>query len=432
MKLFYRVFLRLSAGIILILTGWAAWFYVAMIDEINDEVDDSLEDYSEVIITRSLAGEELPSKNNGSNNQYFLTPISKEQALQQAHISYRDSMIYISEKRETEPARILSTIFQDDNGNYYQLTVSVPHIEKMDLIEAILHQIIFLYIALLLTIILINILVFRKSMQPLYRLLHWIDNYRLGKKNAPLHNPTNITEFQKLNEAAMRNAVRSEEMYEEQKQFIGNASHELQTPLAICQNRIEMLLEDTSLTETQMEELVKTYHTLEHIGKLNKALLLLTKIENRQFTEQKPVELNSIIHQYIEDYKEVYTYKHISLEIREEGTFVIEMNELLATVLITNLLKNAYVHNVENGHIRIEITDRQILVCNSGVPTALDGEHIFERFYQGTKKEGSTGLGLAIALSVCQQNELSLSYFFREGKHCFRIGKTAFLTYNKK
>ena len=233
MKLFYRVLLRLSVGIILILTGWAVYFYIAIIDEINDEVDDSLEDYSELIIIRSLAGEELPSKNSGSNNQYFLTEIDEEYANQHENISYKDSMIYIPEKRETEPARILTTIFKNEEDTYYKLTVSTPTIEKEDLRGAMLHLIIYLYIVLLLTIILINIWVFRKSMKPLYILLHWMDNYRLGKKNTPLQNQTSITEFRKLNEAAIRYATRSEEMFEQQKQFIGNASHEIQTPLAI-------------------------------------------------------------------------------------------------------------------------------------------------------------------------------------------------------
>ena len=208
----------------------------------------------------------MPSKSSGSNNQYFLTEIDKEYADRHEDICYQDSMIYIPEKGETEPARILTTLFKNEDEKYYKLTVYTPTIEKEDLRSAILHLIIYLYIALLLTIILINIWVFRKSMKPLYVLLHWLDDYRLGKKNTPLQNQTNVTEFRKLNEAAIRYAARSEEMFEQQKQFIGNASHELQTPLAVCNNRIEWLLDNTELTEEQMEELFKTKHTLNYIA----------------------------------------------------------------------------------------------------------------------------------------------------------------------
>ena len=285
MKLIYRIVIRISLLLILVLGVWAVFFYMAMMDEVNDEVDDSLEDYSEVIIIRTLAGEELPSQNTGSNNQYYLREVTEEYADSREDITYKDSMVYIVEKGETEPARILTTIFKDDENRFYELTVSTPSIEKEDLTAAIRNWMIFLYVALLLVIIVVNVWVFQQSMRPLYVLLHWLDGYRIGSKNKPLENDTQITEFRKLNEAAIRNAERSEQLFEQQKQFIGNASHEIQTPLAICRNRLEMMMEDESLSESQLEELMKTHQTLEHITKLNKSLLLLSKIDNGQFTD---------------------------------------------------------------------------------------------------------------------------------------------------
>ena len=276
MKLIYRIVIRISLLLILVLGVWAVFFYMAMMDEVNDEVDDSLEDYSEVIIIRTLAGEELPSQNTGSNNQYYLREVTEEYADSREDITYKDSMVYIVEKGETEPARILTTIFKDDENRFYELTVSTPSIEKEDLTAAIRNWMIFLYVALLLVIIVVNVWVFQQSMRPLYVLLHWLDGYRIGSKNKPLENDTQITEFRKLNEAAIRNAERSEQLFEQQKQFIGNASHEIQTPLAICRNRLEMMMEDESLSESQLEELMKTHQTLEHITKLNKSLLLLS------------------------------------------------------------------------------------------------------------------------------------------------------------
>ena len=337
MKLIYRIVIRISLLLILVLGVWAVFFYMAMMDEVNDEVDDSLEDYSEVIIIRTLAGEELPSQNTGSNNQYYLREVTEEYADSREDITYKDSMVYIVEKGETEPARILTTIFKDDENRFYELTVSTPSIEKEDLTAAIRNWMIFLYVALLLVIIVVNVWVFQQSMRPLYVLLHWLDGYRIGSKNKPLENDTQITEFRKLNEAAIRNAERSEQLFEQQKQFIGNASHEIQTPLAICRNRLEMMMEDESLSESQLEELMKTHQTLEHITKLNKSLLLLSKIDNGQFTETVELELNELLKQYLDDYKEVYAYREIQTEVVEKGVFRVQMNESLATILITNL-----------------------------------------------------------------------------------------------
>lgn len=421
MKLLYYIILRVSLALTLILTVWAVFFYVTMIDEVNDEVDDSLEDYSEAIIIRSLAGEELPSENSGSNNQYYLKEVSKEYAGSHEDLYYKDSMVYIVEKGETEPARILTTIFQDEAGRYHELTVSTPTIEKDDLKDAIQIWVIFLYVTLLLTIIVITVWVFYRNMRPLYVLLHWLDDYRAGKKNAPLNNDTRVTEFRKLNEAAIRNARRNEQLFEQQRQFIGNASHEIQTPLAICRNRLEMLMEDESLSESQLEELMKAHQTLEHITKLNKSLLLLSKIDNGQFTDTTEINLNALLKQYLEDYREVYQYRRIEIAVVEKGVFRAVMNESLAAALVTNLLKNAYVHNIDGGRITVEITAHTLAFRNSGIDRALDSRRIFDRFYQGTKKEGSTGLGLAIADSICKLHRLRLTYSFYKGEHCFEI-----------
>ena len=254
MKLIYRILLRLSLALLAVLTVWTVFFYFTMIDELNDEVDDALEDYSETIIIRSLAGKELPSKNDGSNNSYSIRPITREAARQYPAIEYYDADIYIKEKEETEPARVLRTIFADKDDNYFLLEVSTPSFEKEDLREAVANWILFLYIVLLVTLLTVCIWVFYRSLRPLYALLNWLDSYLPGKQHGPVPNDTRIPEFRRLNEAAAQAVERSEQLFKQQKQFIGNASHELQTPLAVCNNRIEWLLDNTELTEEQMEE----------------------------------------------------------------------------------------------------------------------------------------------------------------------------------
>ena len=421
MKLFNQVFKPFFGGIIVVLTGWAVFFYVGMMTEINDEVDDSLEDYSELIIIRSLTGQKLPQDDNGTNNQYFLREVTEDYAVSHSGIIYKDSMVYIREKKETEPARILTTIFKDRNDRYHELSVYTPTIEKADLKTSILYLLIVLLVSLLIVVLLIYVWVFRYSMRPFYRLLEWLDRYRLGARNVPLDNPTKTTEFQKMNEAVNRFASHSEEVFEQQKLFIGNASHEIQTPLAVCMNRLEMLLEDETLTEEQVKEIVKTYQTLEYVTKLNKSLLLLSKIDNSQFVEEKMIDFNELVNRYLEDYQDVFLYKGINVKVTGTDIFKVRMNEILATILVTNLLKNAFIHNVMGGSIHVAMNSGYISFRNTCEDGPLDEKNIFKRFYQGHKKEGSTGLGLALVDAVCRHSRLNIEYMYVDGWHEFKL-----------
>ena len=422
MKLFHLVLWRISLALIVVLTVWAGFFYMAVVEEVNDEVDDTLEDYSEGLIIRALSGEDMPTASNGSNNQYYLYEVSESYAASHPQITYRDEMVFITEKSETEPARVLITIFRTEDERYMELVVYTPTIEKLDLLRAILGWIIFLYVLLLLIILSINIWVFRKNMKPLYVLLKWLDSSQLGKKNEPLENTTKITEFRKLNAATMAFAERGEKLFEQQKTFIGNASHEMQTPLAICRNRLEMLMEDETLTEHQLNELIKTHQTLENLTRMNRSLLLLCKIENGQFADTCSVCLNDILAHYLDDYKEVYAYRNITVTVTTDSLFCVEMNDSLVSVLVTNLLKNSFVHNIDGGFIYIKITADTFEISNTG-EKPLDRERVFERFYQGQKKEGSTGLGLALVDSICKANHLTIDYTYVQNRHIFTISK---------
>ncbi|MDR0422134.1 MAG: HAMP domain-containing histidine kinase [Proteiniphilum sp.] len=424
MRLIYHIMIRLSVVLSVALAVWAVFFYVRIIDEINDETDDSLEDFAEQIIMRSLGGEELPSESNNSNNQYFLREITAAEALGKPQIRYADSMVYIPPKGETEPARILTTVYRDGGGKHFELLVAIPSIEKKDLKEAILYRMIFLYFALLLCILLINAWVYHISVRPLHRLLAWLNRYRMGGVNVPLKNDTHISEFKRLNEAAVRSMNRSEEVFEEQKQFTGNASHEIQTPLAVCRNRIEHLMEDESLTEAQLNELSKTLHTLEYITRLNRSLLLLSKIENSQFPDRRAIELNAVIKKCVRNCEEMYARMNVRVDIRESGTFEAVMNETLADILTGNIIKNAFVHNVCGGKTEIFISPARLVFRNTGQEAPLDARHIFKRFGKGnSRSESSSGLGLALVKSICDLEKLHVGYAFEEKLHCFEISR---------
>jgi len=419
MKLIYRIALRLSLVLLPLMALWAVLFYCTMVDEINDEADDALEDYSELIIMRMLAGRELPKPNEGSNNSYSVVPVGEEEAACRPHLDYCDAEVYIPEKEETEPARVLTTLFQDGEGRFYELKVATPTFEKEDLLRSVLYWVVLLYLLLLLTTITLTVWVFQRSMRPLYALLRWLDGYTPGSRRTPVPSAARITEFRRLGAALQQAVDRSEALFDRQKQFVGNASHELQTPLAVLGNRLEWLLDNTEPSEEQIGELLEMQRTLRRLVRLNKTLLLLTKIDNGQFPESREIDLAAAVGEQVALCEEVFSGRGIVCTVHAEP-FAVRMNESLAATLVANLVKNAYVHSPDGGRIEVVLRDRALTVSNDGA-APLDGDRIFERFYQGSRKEGSTGLGLALVSAVGRCCGLRIDYRFVGGRHVFTV-----------
>ena len=420
MRLIYRIVVRLGVALLVIMSLWATLFYVAMVDEIRDEADDSLEDYSSLIITRVLAGRELPQVGDGSNNSFTLTPVDAAYAAEQPHLKYEDHDFYIAEKQETEPARVLTTIFHDEQGKYYELQVATPTFEKTDLFQSILWWVVALYVVLLLITLGVTMLIFYGSMRPMYAMLQWLDSYKPGAKPSPVPVSADVKEFARLGRALQGAVDRSEELVERQSQFIGNASHELQTPLAIIGNRVEWLLDGGNLPDEHASEMFMIQSTLGLAVRLNKTLLLLTKIENGKFPESVEVDVARLVQDSVEMYGEIYASRQMTVRVDIEDDVKVEMNESLAATLVSNLIKNMYVHSAEGAEGRVVVRSNQLIVENDG-EQALDGERIFDRFYQGSKSKGSMGLGLPLVAAVCRTYSLGVKYQFKAGRHCFIV-----------
>ena len=418
MKLIYRITLRLALLLFPIMLIWGTVFYFSMVEEITDEADDSLEDYAEVLVRRVLAGMELPPVGDGSNNTYSIEPLPGVR-VSDASMSFEDKSVYIHEKKETEPARELTMLFGDREGNAYRLVVSMPTFEREDLLHAVFMHIVILYLLLMLTILVVTTLIFNYSMRPLYALLRWLDNYRPGEGVDGLPVEKNILEFKKLTEAARSTIERAENHMERQKQFIGNASHELQTPLAVLGTRIEWIIDNTPLTEEQFAELSKMRQSLHRMNRLNRTLLLLSKIDNNQFPEKTDVDLVQVIEGELEIYSDIYSANGVVCNRQLPARFVVNMNESLATTMVTNLVKNAFLHAPEGGTVDVRIEKNSLAISNDGCE-ALDTSRLFDRFYT-SGKSGSTGLGLALVKSIADNYGFVVSYSFSNCRHTFTV-----------
>ena len=423
MKLLSYTYRKLALLLFLLMAVWGVLFYYAIIDEVVDETDDTLENYGEILMESALHDPSILETEGSLMSFYKFTPISEEEGRHYRQVFY-DATVYIELEDEDEPVRVMCTAFRMPDGQYYELKLMISILERDDMVEAMLWYLGALFLLFLICTSIGIQLVLKGVFRPLHRLLDWLHCIQPGKEVPPLDNPTKIREFRQLSDAVLDMGNRSYKAYEEQKQFIENASHELQTPLAIVRGKVELLAESEGMTEQQMEQLDEIYATLGRAVKLNKSLLLLSRIENGQYTEMEDVSVDEILDELLPDLMDIYEHKQVRLiRKREEQPFIIRCNHSLAQILVSNLVKNSLLHNREGGELQVLTTPTSLVIKNTGdVP--LDGEKLFRRFYHGMDgKKDSTGLGLAIARSIALSSSLKLTYEWQDGMHTFRLVK---------
>ena len=290
------------AGILLvIITIWAGLFYYAMLDEIYDSIDDGLDNQKGLVIQKAHSDTTLLQRKNFEEGDYAIREIPDTGAIN-FRDTYIDTMMYMQNEESNEPVRLLKTVFLQ-KGKYYELRVATSMVEEDDLIKALFYSILWLYIGLVLSILIFNNFLLKKIWQPFYQLLKQLKSFNLDKP-APIHvEKTKVVEFRLLNETVQKLLQKNIDTYTSQKQFIENASHELQTPLAISLNKLEILA-GHQLTNEQLGLLASAIDHLERLGRLNKSLALLSKIENKQFVQQDSIEVNKLVERIVNDFSD--------------------------------------------------------------------------------------------------------------------------------
>jgi signal transduction histidine kinase len=235
-------------------------------------------------------------------------------------------------------------------------------------------------------------------------------------------NTSRIREFSILNKAITELTTKARHTFNNQKQFIENASHELQTPLAINQNKLEQLTNDPNLTEQQADIIQTLINSTQRMSRLNKTLLLLSKIENEQFLETERVYLAPLVEENLQAFEDQQELKHIALYIHIDENAYVTGNKTLIDLLISNLVKNAFVHNYEGGTIFLNFAGNKLSISNTSDNPEIPAEKLFQRFYKNTNRKESWGLGLAIVNKICMLNNWKISYSKRDNDlHSFTI-----------
>lgn len=409
----------LTLAFLLILAVWAAVFYAYILDEVYDNIDDGLKDKKTLIIQNILRHPELLQINEFGIEDFRVYP-SQEDFSDRNILS--NAFFYMPFDDEEEPYRVLKTGFYDRDMNPYTLEIRTSTVEKDDLLFNLAIALGVLYVVLVLSMYLINLLVINKIWKPFKGILSAIRRYEVGNKTELQPITTEVIEFNILHDNIQQMWQRNEKVFEEQKVFIENASHELQTPLAITLNKLELLANDPSLNEKQLIQLSEVKQSLMRMTHLNKSLLMLTRIENQQYKEAKQVSFLSLTTDIIEDLSDLIAFKALEVNTEEINDFQVEMNPDLARILVSNLLRNAIKYTEKGGNIHILIEENRFQVKNTAKDAIhLDPSKIFQRFHKEQQDATSTGLGLAIVKSIAESYHLKVYYTFEEGKHCFQV-----------
>lgn len=419
MKLIRYTHFNISLLLFVLLSIWGGLFYYTVINEVMDETDDALANYRDIIVGKALADPTILDATDNIIHSYSFRRLTDEEAADYRTRFY-DSTMFIETEGEFEPVRVMKSCFLATDMHHYELELRLSTLERDDLIQRILYYLLALYAVLLCCILFSTRLILQSIFRPIHLLLKWLDSVALGQPAPYLDKDVRIREFRMLNRAAIEMHERVEQTYQEQKQFIENASHELQTPLAIIRGKLELLTEQENLNEEDMKIVDNMYGCVTRAVNLNKSLLLLSRIQNEQYTETTLVDMNAYTKEIMMFLPDLYEEKQLHYTLNEQGECHVEMNKDLAQVLLNNLIKNAFVHTPEQGHIDINIMPTSVEVINDGTEP-LDESEMYKRFYKGnTRHKGSTGLGLPIVKSICGLYGFELQYSY-DGKHHFLL-----------
>lgn len=409
-----RIYLAFSL-VIYLLTALAFYQIIRLL--IYDEVESRLR------VERRDFETYVRIHNTWSSSPYFVenkievVPVSKRQSVSE---SFTDTLILNRYDNELTPFRQL-TFYEPIHGVMHRVSIRKSLIQTYRLIEVITATMV-----VFLGLLLLGMFWFQRRLSgqlwyPFYNTLSRIKQFDLSH-NSPLDlSPTNITEFNELNDVLQKMAAKMQQDYRSLKEFTENASHEIQTPLALINAKVEQLIQTESLSETQTHWIETIYQASRRISRLTQGLLLLAKIENRQFSDSQQIDLANLLTQKLADMDDVLSFRDLSIQIGPTAPFDVHLPTALADSLVTNLVNNAIKHNQPEGRIELTSTAAQLCLRNTGGPLVTDPERLFERFKKESASSDSVGLGLAIVRQICDSYGLQIVYQAAGGIHEFCI-----------
>lgn len=400
-----QTFLWISA-VLMALSTIVLYFYVRNL--LQEEIEEELFS-TEDRIERALMA---------NRPSFSLPPVVEVAEVVELGLQKRkDTVIFDPSQNEMEEFRELVS-FKEINGKNYRITVRTLIVESEDILLAVVASYIIIILLVFVFLFYFSKARNRKLWHPFFTNLEQMKGFSLSSSEPIRLVDSEILEFHELNRQIriLTDKVKSD--YLNLKQFTENVSHEIQTPLAIIQAKIENIINGDDLNDVQYGHLTSIQKDIQRLTQMNKRLTLLTKIENKQFVNIEKVSLTELLGETIENFHEISAAEII---FRKENELWANMDRHLAEVLCVNLLSNAIKHNTKEGDIEVVAKGKVLSISNYGTKPLSHPENLYARFYRESEAEKSTGLGLAIVKRICDIYGFLVGYEFKDGRHVFSV-----------
>ncbi|MCC7232439.1 MAG: HAMP domain-containing histidine kinase [Bacteroidia bacterium] len=408
-----RYYIAIAVGLLLVSSLFLAYRVLYLVDQ---EISEHML-YEKQLIERQLKNQkQLQRIPITLGDKIHIVPIDKFTTFK---VQVKDTLMADAFEGIRLPFRIM-TYEQQINKEAYRITLTHRLTENESLFYGIIFSVILVAVDIIACFYFLNRWFSSKIWRPFYRAINILKNFDLQHGNKILFQRSTVDEFNTLNAELTRLTGKVARDYRNLKEFTENMSHETQTPLAIIRSKLELLLQSENLTDEQVGHIRSILDSVSRLSKMNKSLILLTRIENEQYASEELMALGPVLIKHLKDLDLFISSRDLKLETQINEDINLRINPHLAEILITNLLSNAIKYNIPGGVLRVELTREYLRIANSGKPLTLPGEQVFERFKRGDILD-SMGLGLAIVKKICDHCHCFIEYGFKSELHSFTV-----------
>lgn len=406
----------LGISAIVLLAGGMIVFYSVQ-REIIDEESRRLKDTVKLIAGLLEKGTEI---DDIAGHQVIIREL--DPAASPVPVNIQDTLAWFEPHQHFERELRASASYKINEKHYF-ISASNLVAESDEILEGVLQSISWIFALLLLFVGISSRLISKAVLTPFKNTLAAIASFHLKQKHAIPLAPSRTKEFNTLNEFLGKMTSKALEDYRSLKEFTENASHEMQTPLAIMRGKLELLL-NSPITDAQAQLLMEAHQAVDRLSQVNKSLTLLARLENQEFESSQPVDVSTLTLDALNTFSELMELKNITLKTKIEADVYIRLHTVLANILLNNLISNAIRHNYHNGSICVNLTPHTLTIRNTGNPPQIPTQQLFERFKKSNQSQDSVGLGLAIVKQICEVNHFQVNYVYADTIHTIHVDFT--------